>query len=159
MKHYLNDCVDLFPFTYLEPFPSCNCTHIRKHLYTAPKKVCTYLYPFFVHFYTQRVAKCTNRAQYGHAFVWLYILRHLVVEYSQLPVSDMFYRRSISLIFGNSPSMHHESVLVGQPRYLQVPIKVPWFFRVLFGTCQYVQILGCRCAYTLPFMCTYFVMA
>ena len=44
-------------------------------------------------------------------------------------------------------------------RTFQVPIKVPWFFRVLFGTCQYVQILGCRCAYTLPFMCTYFVMA
>ena len=32
--------------------------------------------------------------QYGHAFVWLYILRYLVVEYSQLTdvgfISQMF---------------------------------------------------------------------
>lgn len=65
---------------------------------------------------------------------------------------------SISLIFGKAPSMPHESVFVAQPRYLQVPMKVPWFFRILFGTCLYVQILGQRCAHTWPKMCTYFAI-
>ena len=38
--------------------------------------------------------------------------------------------------------MARDSVFVDQPSYLQVPMKVPCFFRVLFGMCLYVQKLG-----------------
>lgn len=55
--------------------------------------------------------------------------------------------------------MPHESVFVDLLRYLHVPMKVPLSFRVLFGTCLHVQILGLRCAHALPFMCIYFMMA
>ena len=84
---------------------------------------------------------------------------HFFFTDCQYQTRHILRRRSISLILGSRLQHLMKASSLANQGVFKSPWRYLCFFRLLGDTCLYVQKLGRRCAHTLPFMCTYFVMA